>query len=122
MVHRMLQAAADAGCHLALLSRSPCMRARTPAALQNVLLTEHGRAKVADVGLARMIPATQSYLSGGNGARLGGHVNWTLPAARLPLCPSTATAGMQVTGQLQQAAGTVAHPMRPLVGRPAAIT
>ncbi|PRW56882.1 serine threonine- kinase [Chlorella sorokiniana] len=32
----------------------------------NVLLTEHGRAKVADVGLARMIPATQSYLSGAN--------------------------------------------------------
>ena len=33
--------------------------------LQNVLLTEHGRAKVADVGLARMVPATQSHLSGG---------------------------------------------------------
>lgn len=30
----------------------------------NVLLTEHGRAKVADVGLARMVPATQSCLSG----------------------------------------------------------
>ena len=38
--------------------------------MQNVLLTEHGRAKVADVGLARMIPATQSYLSGGNGTLL----------------------------------------------------
>ena len=37
---------------------SPC--------LQNVLLTEHGRAKLADVGLARMVPATQSYLSGGS--------------------------------------------------------
>ncbi len=37
--------------------------------MQNVLLTEHGRAKVADVGLARMVPATQSCLSGNGGCR-----------------------------------------------------
>ena len=38
-----------------------------PGCVQNVLLTEHGRAKVADVGLARMVTATQSYASGGSG-------------------------------------------------------
>lgn len=45
-----------------------------------MLLTEHGRAKVADVGLARMIPATQSYLSGGNGA-----LGWSMCSARLQM-------------------------------------
>lgn len=55
-----------------------------------MLLTEHGRAKVADVGLARMVPNTQSYLTGGNGAcggsRAGGARFWARPLRALHAC------------------------------------
>ncbi len=67
----MSNTAADSAQPCRVCSLNVAFLARHPLLLQNVLLTESGRAKIADVGLSQVLTSTAAHLSrpGAGGGR-----------------------------------------------------